>query len=216
MNQASASFCDSAFSRLLTGLLTQDIILKACLVWLTQIETHLDSAKFREANPMGRVKIGGIIQYTDLALVGMMAVPDRPGIAAAVFETLGKRGINVLFIVQSIDLNNNTHIVFCLASKDLSQALGLLDPIKERFGGQRVTHHPRVAIVSIFGPDFKERPGIAGMMYAALASAGINILSISTSMSSVSCVVDRDRLADAVEALRDTFEFHERSSLRAP
>ncbi len=159
---------------------------------------------------MDRVKIGGVIQYTDLALVGMMAVPDRPGIAAAVFETLGKRGINVLFIVQSIDLNNNTHIVFCVASKDLSLTLGLLEPIKDRFGGQGLIHNPRVAIVSIFGPDFKERPGIAGMMYTALAKADINILSISTSMSSVSCIIDKVRLPDAVEALRDAFEFHDR------
>ena len=159
---------------------------------------------------MDRVKIGGVIQYTDLALVGMMGVPDRPGIAAAVFETLGKKGINVLFIVQSIDLNRNTHIVFCVASKDLSQALGLLEPVKERFGGQELIHNPRVARVSIFGPDFKERPGIAGMMYSALAKVGINILSISTSMSSVSCVINRDRLSDAVEALKDAFEFHDR------
>ena len=159
---------------------------------------------------MDTTKIGGVIQYTDLALVGMMAVPDRPGIAAAVFEALGKRGINVLFIVQSIDLNNNTHIVFCVASKDLSLALGLLEPIRERFGGQKLTHNPNVAIVSIFGPDFKERPGIAGMMYTALCDAGINILSISTSMSSVSCVIDRGRLADAVEALKDAFELHDR------
>ena len=162
---------------------------------------------------MDRVKIGGVIRYTDLALVGMMAVPDHPGIAAAVFEALGKRGINVLFIVQCIDLDNNTHIVFCVASKDLSLALGLLEPLKERFGGQRLIHIPRVAVVSVFGPDFKETPGVAGMMYAALADAGINILSISTSMSSVSCVINGHRLADAVEALKGAFEFDNSPSL---
>jgi len=88
-----------------------------------------------------------------------------------------------------------------------------LEPIRERFGGEKLIHNPNVAIVSIFGPDFKERPGIAGIMYAGLSNAGINILSISTSMSSVSCVIDRGRLADAVEALKDTFELHERWSL---
>src|SRR4030042_7079801 len=91
-----------------------------------------------------RVKIGGILQYTDLALVGMMAVPDRPGIAAAIFKTLGKRGINVLSIVQLVDLDNNTHVVFCVASKDASVALGLLEPLKERFGGGKVTRQDRV------------------------------------------------------------------------
>lgn len=155
---------------------------------------------------MDKVKIGGIIQYTDLALVGMMAVPDRPGIAAAVFETLGRRGINVLFIVQSIDPDDNTQIVFCVASKDVSVALGLLEPVKERFGGREVTHRPGVAMVSVFGPDFRETPGIAGTMYGALAEAGINILCISTSMSSVSCVIDVARLDNAVKALKDSFD----------
>jgi len=153
-----------------------------------------------------RVKIGGILQHTDLALVGMMAVPDRPGIAAAIFKALGKRGVNVLSIVQTIDLDNNTHVVFCVASKDVLVALGLLGPLKERFGGRKVTHRVGVVIVSIFGPDFRETPGVAGMMYTALADAGINILSISTSMSSVSCVIDQARLDDAVAALKDTFE----------
>ena len=155
---------------------------------------------------MNRVKIGGILQHTDLALVGMMAVPDRPGIAAAIFKTLGKRGVNVLSIVQTIDLDNNTHVVFCVASKDVLVAMGLLEPLKERFGGRKVTHRAGVALVSIFGPDFREIPGVAGMMYSALADAGINILSISTSMSSVSCVIDQARLDDAVAALKDTFE----------
>ena len=155
---------------------------------------------------MARVKIGGILKHTDLALVGMMAVPDRPGIAAAVFKALGKRGVNVLAIVQLIDLDNNTHVVFCVASKDVLAAMGLLEPLKERFGGRKVTHRAGVALVSIFGPDFREIPGVAGMMYTALAEAGINILSISTSMSSVSCVIDQTRLDDAVAALKDTFE----------
>jgi len=156
---------------------------------------------------VGRVKIGGILQQKDLALVGMMAVPDRPGIAAAIFKTLGRRGINVIFIVQLVDLDNNTHVEFCVASKDASVALGLLGPLKERFGGRGITHRSRVAMVSIYGPDFRETPGIAGMMHTALADAGINILSISTSISSVNCVIDEERLDDAVAALEDEFAF---------
>jgi aspartate kinase len=155
---------------------------------------------------LAKVKIGGILQLTDLALVGMMGVPDRPGIAAAAFRALGQRGINVIYIVQAIDLDNNTHIVFCVASKDLLVSLGLLEPVRERFGGQKMTHRDRVAIVSVFGPDFRQTPGVAGMMYAALAGASINILSISTSISSVSCVIDRSRLDDAIAALEDAFE----------
>lgn len=156
------------------------------------------------------MNIGGLIQYTDLALVGIIAILNRPGIAAPVFETSGKRGINALFVFQSIDLNGNTHVVFCLGSKDLSRTLGLLQPVKESFRGQGLIHNHSVAAVSIFGPDFRERPGNAGMMCGALAKADINVLSMSTSVSRVSCIVDKECLDAAVEVSGDTFELHDR------
>ena len=65
--------------------------------------------------------------------------------------------------------------------------------------------YPQVARIAIFGPDFRERPGIAGIMFSALAAEGINILAISTSISTVSCIVDLDRAQDAERVLRSTF-----------
>jgi aspartate kinase len=69
-----------------------------------------------------------------------------------------------------------------------------------------VIPHSEAAIVSIFGPDFRERPGIAGTMFEALATQGINILAISTSISTVSCVIESDSLETALNALRKTFD----------
>jgi aspartate kinase len=69
-----------------------------------------------------------------------------------------------------------------------------------------VIANPEVAIVSIFGPDFRERPGIAGTMFDALAGQGINILAISTSISTVSCVIGSDDLEMALISLRQTFD----------
>ena len=63
-----------------------------------------------------------------------------------------------------------------------------------------------VGIVSIFGPHFGDRPGIAGTMFSALASAGINILAISTSISSLSCVLDAGDMDDAIRVLKESFE----------
>jgi aspartokinase len=69
-----------------------------------------------------------------------------------------------------------------------------------------VISQPEAAIVSIFGPDFRERPGIAGAMFKALADNGINILAISTSISTVSCVIASDDLENGLNALRATFD----------
>jgi len=152
-----------------------------------------------------KVKIGGIMSNGGLAKVGVMSVPDRPGVAAAVLNRLGEQSINVQFIVQCIDLENRDHVVLCVSRTDLQPALEALEAIKGEIGAQAIIHHPEVGIVSVFGPDFRERPGIAAQVFQALASKGINILAISTSISTVSCVIAEELLDRAEEVLGETF-----------
>jgi aspartokinase len=153
-----------------------------------------------------KIKIGGIIQKRNLAKIGVMSIPDRPGVAGAIFSTLGERGINVSFIVHNIDFNNLDNIVICVARQDLTAALEVLNTVKGTIGAEEIVYDREVGIVSMFGPHFGERPGIAGVMFSALASAGINILAISTSISSTSCLVDASDMDEAVQALEETFE----------
>jgi aspartate kinase len=155
---------------------------------------------------MSKIRIGGIMQTTGLAKVGIMSIPDRPGIAGMIMSALGKRSINVQFIVQCIDIQGNDQVVFCIAEEEISQIQDMLEEVRHQVGGQQVIKRPNVAIISIFGPDFRERPGIAGAMFSALGARDINILAISTSISTLSCVIDADRLSDAVAAMRDTFD----------
>jgi aspartokinase len=81
-----------------------------------------------------------------------------------------------------------------------------VNEVKDYVEASSVTFVPSVATISIFGPDFRERPAIAGLMFRALASKGINILAISTSISTVSCVIDADHLTEAIASLTETFD----------
>jgi len=153
-----------------------------------------------------KIKIGGIIQNRNLAKIGVMSVPDRPGVAGALLSALGEGGISVPFIVHNIDLNNLDNIVICVAQEDLTPALEALHNVKERVGAKEIAYDKEVGIISMFGPHFGERSGIAGMMFSALASVGINILAISTSISSISCLIDVDDMDEAVQVLEETFE----------
>jgi aspartate kinase len=155
---------------------------------------------------MKKIKIGGIMHNANLAMLGVLAVPDQPGVAAAVLNSLGDHSINVQFIVQCIDHAENDHIVLCVDGGDLPAAKGLVTGIVPDLPAGTMIERPRVAAVSIFGPDFRERPGIAGTMFSALADEGINILAISTSISTVSCIIDASRLESAVRVLKATFE----------
>ena len=155
---------------------------------------------------MGKVKIGGIIQSKQLAQVGVISILDRPGFAEKIFAALGKEGINLQFIVQSIDLDGRGNTAFCVDRKDLEETIKVLNRLQTSVGIGKVIHHSPVGIISIFGPHFREKPSIAGTMFTALGDAGIDILAISTSISTLSCVIEEALLPQAVQAISEAFE----------
>ncbi len=152
-----------------------------------------------------RIAAGGMLKFRDLCLIGVMSAPDRPGIGAAIFQALGNVAINAQFIVQCIDLRSRSHVLFCVAEEDAAETLGKIAPVAERLEAEQVSEEHHAALMAVFGPDFRVRPGIAGMAFGALARRGINILAISTSISTVSCVIRDSDFEAAEEALREVF-----------
>jgi aspartokinase len=155
---------------------------------------------------MSRIKISGMMHCTGLAKMGMMSIPDRPAVAGKIMSALGVQGINVQFVVQCIDVQGNDCVVFCIAQEHVETAHEILEDLRKEMDMCQIVQRSDVALLSIFGPDFRERPGIAGRMFSALGERGINILAISTSISTLSCVIDADCLEEAVAAMHDTFE----------
>lgn len=153
-----------------------------------------------------KIKVGGVIQNDQLASISVLAVKDRPGIAAAVLDALGQHGLNVQFVVQVIDHEAHDQMVVCVDRGDLSASLTAIEALRADLQPAAVVPRPEVASIAIFGPDFRERPGIAGRMFRALAEKGINILAISTSISTVNCIIDSTNLKEAHTALCDCFD----------
>jgi aspartate kinase len=151
-------------------------------------------------------KAGGIIKNVNLAKIGLRSVPNRPGIAGKIFIELGKRGINVQFIVQDIEISDKANMTFCVSKNDMEAALSVIKKVNSEVQAEKITSQTDIAIVSIYGPHFRDYPGIAGMVFFTLASVDINILAISTSISAVSCVIEEDRINDAVNALKESFD----------
>jgi len=154
-----------------------------------------------------KIKVGGILEFRHLCLIGVMSAPDKPGLVARIFQTLGEEKLNAQFIVQSIDLNNESHIQFCVAMEEMNRVLESLTPVADQVGARKIIHVPSVAMLAVFGPDFRERPGIAGIAFDALARADINILAVSTSISTISSVIEDKDFDRALEALHRAFAF---------
>ena len=153
-----------------------------------------------------KTKVGGVILNDQLASISVLAVQDRPGIAAAVLDALGQRRLNTQFVVQVIDHHSQDQMVLCIDRADLPNCLAAIETLRPELQPAAVTPRAEVASIAIFGPDFRERPGIAGRMFRALAEHHINILAISTSISTVNCIVELARLKDAYAAVCEHFD----------
>ena len=152
--------------------------------------------------------ISGIAHDTSEAEVTILAVPDRPGIAARVFRTLADVGVNVDMIVQNVSAEGHTDISFTLPSSELPRARGVLEPLSAEIGASGVTSDAEIAKISLVGAGMRTHPGVAADMFDALAEAGINIGIISTSSVRISCVVPLADVQRAVQAVHDRFALH--------
>jgi len=153
-----------------------------------------------------KLKVGGIMSNTGLATVSILSLPDRPDVPGTLLHAMGMRNINIEFVVYSLDLEGNGNMTFCIDQKNLEVALEALEEVKPLVEAKGISYHPNVTVVSVFGPHFRERPMISGLMFNALGTAGINVLAISTSISSCSCLIQADQTEDAMRALHETFE----------
>jgi aspartate kinase len=155
---------------------------------------------------MDKIKIGGIMQSDGRALVKVMSVPDHASVAGTVLGALGRHGINIELLVESFDLDDCGNFALIIDQKDLDTALGVLYSIKGNIDAKVVSCIPDVAVVTVFGPHMREKPRTHGAMFSSMASVGVSSLAISTSISSVSCVVERQYLDSALRALGEVFE----------
>lgn len=150
--------------------------------------------------------VSGVALDDSQARVAILGVPDKPGIAATVFNSLGEKKISVDMIIQSTSSENVNEIAFTVDKTDIENTKKAAEEIAKNIGANKVTVDPQIAKVSIVGAGMIGRPGIAGNMFKALADAGINIQMISTSEIKVSCVVAAKDGEKAVKAIHKQFE----------
>jgi aspartate kinase len=153
-----------------------------------------------------RQRVRGIAAEANVAKITVVDVPDRPGIAAAIFEPLGAAGISVDVIVQNIGRSGHTDLTFSVAESDLKAAEKLVRAAAKTIHARRVQSAGGIAKLSIVGTGMLGAPGIAAQMFRALADAGVNIEMISTSEIRITCMVARDQVEKGVRVLHKAFE----------
>ena len=150
--------------------------------------------------------VSGIAYSRDDAKITIIGLPDRPGVAAALFGPLSDAHINVDMIVQNISEDGErTDLTFTVAKSDLDRTLALLEEHNKELGAKRFLPDSRVVKVSVIGVGMRSHAGVALTMFDALASRGINILLISTSEIKISVLISEDYLELALRALHTAY-----------
>jgi aspartate kinase len=153
-----------------------------------------------------RNKVRGLAHDRNVAKITLVEVPDRPGVAAHVFQPLAEAGINVDMIVQNVGHHGATDLSFTIPRVELAKAKRLLEPLVRDLGFREMTTDSSVAKVSIVGAGIHNTPGYAARMFAALADNGVNIEMISTSEIRITTIIAEDALETALRALHAAFE----------
>ena len=153
--------------------------------------------------------VTGIAHDLNVAKIGLFDVPDKPGIAWKIFESLAREHINVDMIIQSAMRNEVNDISFTIANTDLQKVCSVVERIMGDVGFSGYTWDEDVAKISVVGGGMVSNPGVAAIIFEALAKENINLEMISTSEIKVSCIIKANQANDAVRALHDKFKMAE-------
>ena len=178
--------------------------------------TWVNSDESQGGPSMEEPIISGVVHDASESKVTIVAVPDRPGISAEVFENLANANINVDMIVQNTSKDGLTDISFTVPKADMKVAEDIVSSVAGKIGAQGVNHDSNIAKVSLVGAGMKTSPGIAAKMFRVLAENNINIHMISTSTIRVSVVVSASDMELSVRALHTAFGLDSGSAYSAP
>ena len=172
---------------------------------LSSFEDRPGTLVVDEDEILEQVVVSGIAYSRDEARITLRHVPDRPGVAAAIFGPLSAANVNVDMIVQSVSAEGTTDMTFTVGRTDLPRAEQILAERSAEIAAAAVLTDSDVAKISVVGVGMRSHAGIANTMFSTLAAKGINIQVISTSEIKVSVLIGAEYTELAVRALHTAY-----------
>ena len=158
-----------------------------------------------EDETMEEVLVSGVTYSRNDARITITKVPDRPGIAASIFNPITDANIVVDMIIQNTRAGDLTDMTFTVPRRNHEEAMEIVKKVAREIGAEQVAGDKDIAKVSIVGVGMRDHSGVASKMFDILARHGINILMISTSEIKISCIIEEKYTELAVRALHDGF-----------
>jgi aspartokinase len=150
--------------------------------------------------------IGGLVENSDLTMYRITSIKDEPGAAAEILKLFAQEQISLQYITESNIPGDTAVMTLCVASgeeESIDQLFSKYDQITKQI---KITKIANVSVIGIYGPHFRDKPILAAMFCKLLGDAGINILGLASSISSISSIILTDQLPNAKAALFEEFE----------
>ena len=160
----------------------------------------------KEDSDMEKVVVSGVAYDKNQVKVTIQSVPDKPGVAAKIFNTISDNNVVVDMIIQNIGEGGMTDMSFTVPKTDSKKILEVMKKVVAEIGAKNVNIKEDIAKISIVGVGMRSHSGVAAKMFSAMAKEGINIMMISTSEIKISCVIDAKYTELAVRVLHEAFE----------
>jgi len=161
----------------------------------------------KEDRDMERVVVSGIAYDKDQAKITLLGIPDRPGVAASIFNVLAQENINIDMIIQNVSADGKlADISFTVSLNDFDNAMRIVKEKGDELNARDVLGDTTIAKLSIVGVGMRSHAGVAAKMFNTLSREGINIMMISTSEIKISCIINEKYIELGVRVLHDAFE----------
>jgi len=152
------------------------------------------------------MKISGILENSGLTLYRITTTEDEPGAAGSILKFYAKRHINLEYITEVSTAHNAAVVAVCVKDKFIPEIEKFMIDNRGAIEPLTIDKTSGVSTIGVYGPHFGEKHSIAARFCTLLGAAGVNILGISSSISSVCCVIKTDQLENAKNAILKRFE----------
>jgi aspartokinase len=152
------------------------------------------------------MKIGGLVENSDLTMYRITSIKDEPGAAAEILKLFAQEKISLQYITESSVPGHTAVMALCIHSNEensIDQLFKKHEKILQQIIIKKITD---VSVIGIYGPHFRDKPMLAAMFCKLLGDSGINILGLASSISSISSIIRSEQLQSAKEALLKKFE----------
>ncbi len=151
------------------------------------------------------IKVGGMIEVVNLTLYRFSDLIDKPGTAAKILTFFGKKKLNLEYITETSANDGTAAMTVCVEKKISDRIDSFLEDNQGLVDSLQIVKTENVSIIGVYGPHFREKPAIASTFCALIGEVSVNILSLSSSISSILCIIDSSELETAKSALLKYF-----------